>query len=156
MNRHKTFRGQVAVCLLAAATALALSAPVLYAQDEAAEPPREKPPAVRAAKLSLQYAVMCESVKDYKPQNPGIVFSISIGRVTCFTSFDSVPKKMFISHKWYFRDRLITKMERVLKPPNWSTVSSIQLREADKGPWRVEIVDPSGRILRVLRFSITD
>ncbi len=146
----------MAICLLAAATALAFTAPALPAQDQAGASLKNGPPASPGKKLSLRYAVMCESVKGYKPQNPGIVFSISIGRVTCFTSFDSVPKKMFISHKWYFRDRLITKMERILKPPNWSTVSSIQLREADKGPWRVEIVDPSGRILRVLRFSITD
>jgi hypothetical protein len=43
-----------------------------------------------------------------------------------------------------------------LKPPRWSTFSSIQLREADKGPWRVEIVDEKDRLHKTLRFSITD
>ena len=156
MNRHKRLIEGVAICLLAAATTLAFTVPALPAQDRAGAPLKNGPQASSGKKLSLRYAVMCESVKGYKPLNPGIAFSISIGRVTCFSSFDPVPKKMFISHKWYFRDRLITKMERVLNPPKWATVSSIQLREADKGPWRVEIVDPSGRILRVLRFSITD
>ena len=146
----------MAACLLSVVGVLCLMAPVVRAQDGAGAPPKAAAPARPAKKLSLRYAAMCEGVKNYKPINPGIVFSIRIGRVTCFTAFDSVPRKVFIGHKWYFRDRLITTMERVLKPPNWSTVSSIQLREADKGPWRVEIVDPTGRIMRVLRFSITD
>jgi len=146
----------MAACLLSVVGFLCLSVPVTRAQDDAGAPTNAAAPARPAKKLSLRYAVMCEGVKNYKPLNPGIVFSIRIGRVTCFTAFDSVPKKVFIGHKWYFRDRLITTMERVLKPPNWSTVSSIQLREADRGPWRVEVVDPTGRIMRVLRFSITD
>jgi hypothetical protein len=49
-----------------------------------------------------------------------------------------------------YRKRLI------LKPPRWASVSSIKLREADKGPWRVEIRDAEGRLLATLRFSITD
>jgi len=38
----------------------------------------------------------------------------------------------------------------------WSTYSQIQLRETDKGPWRVEISDQNGKVFDVLRFSITD
>ncbi len=156
MHRSETIRLRTAVCLLSALGVLGLTAPATAASDNTGAPAKAAPAAASAGKLSLRYAVMCEGVRDYKPFNPGIVFSIRIGRVTCFTAFDSVPRKVFIGHRWYFHDRLITTMERVLKPPNWSTVSSIQLREADKGPWRVEIVDPSGRIMRVLRFSITD
>jgi hypothetical protein len=40
--------------------------------------------------------------------------------------------------------------------PLWAAASSIQLREADKGPWQVEISDNSGKILKVLMFSIVD
>jgi hypothetical protein len=155
MDRNRTVIKLTAVCLLVAIGVLTPAIPALKAQDET-RAPLKKGAAAPPGKLSLGYAVMCESVKEYKPYNPGIVFSIDIGRVTCFSAFNAVPKKMFISHKWYFRDRLSTRMERVLKPPSWATVSSIQLREADKGPWRVEIVDPSGKTLRVLRFSITD
>ena len=31
-----------------------------------------------------------------------------------------------------------------------------QLREADRGTWRVEITDKEGNIFKILRFSITD
>jgi len=99
---------------------------------------------------------MCESIKDYSPINTAIIFSIEIGKISCFTSFDPVPKEMNIYQKWFHMDKLSTKKKLILKPPRWSTFSSIQLREADKGPWRVEITDNEENILKTLRFSIVD
>ena len=107
-------------------------------------------------RLTLVQAVMCEGIKDYNPQNQAVVFSVTIGTVSCFTSFDPVPEDMFIYHKWFHSDRLSTKIKLFLQVPRWSTFSSIQLRQADKGPWRVEVTDQEGTILQVLRFSITD
>jgi hypothetical protein len=53
-------------------------------------------------------------------------------------------------------DELSAKIKLTLNPPRWATRSSIQLRETDKGPWRVEIVDAEDKVLYTLRFSITD
>ena len=107
-------------------------------------------------KLTLVEATMCERIKAYIPQNQAIVFSMTIGKVSCFTSFDPVPEKTFIYHKWFHRDKPSTRIKLSLQPPCWSTFSSIQLREADKGPWRVEVIDQEGNILDIIRFSITD
>ena len=112
--------------------------------------------AVTPLKLTLTTHVMCEGVKDYTPVNPSVVFSIGIGKVSCFTIFDPVPESTYIYHKWFHKDKLSTRKTLFLNPPRWSTYSSIQLRETDKGPWRVEIVDRKGNILGILRFSITD
>ena len=116
----------------------------------------ESSPTVADEKLTLVQAAMCEGIKDYNPYNGAVVFSRTIGKVSCFTSFDPVPEKMFIYQNWFHRDRLSTKIKLFLQPPRWSTFSSIQLREADKGPWRVEVTDQGGKLLHVLRFSITD
>lgn len=105
---------------------------------------------------ALVQAVTCEGVKDYAPLNPGVVFPTSIGKVVCFTSFDPVPQKTVVYHNWFHRDELSNKQRLTLQTPRWSSFSSIQLRESDKGPWRVEITDSTGRLLKVLRFSITD
>ena len=107
-------------------------------------------------KLTLVDATMCEGIKEYIPQNQAIVFSVTIGKVSCFTSFDPVPEKTFIYHDWFYRDELSTRIKLSLQPPCWSTFSSIQLREADKGPWRVEVIDHEGNIFSVLSFSVTD
>lgn len=108
------------------------------------------------AELTLAEATMCESVQNLAPRNPAVVFSISAGSVSCFTRFDPVPETTAVYHKWYKRDRLSTTQRLTLEPPKWRTYSSIYLREADKGPWRVEIEGPKGEILEVLRFSITE
>jgi hypothetical protein len=117
-------------------------------ENARAHPTPEKP--------ALVQAEMCQEIEGYSPLNPAIVFSIEIGKVSCFTSFDPVSEEMYIYQKWYHKDKLSTQKKLLLKPPRWSTFSSIQLREADKGPWRVEITDHEGGIIRVLRFSITD
>ncbi|MBI5592802.1 MAG: DUF2914 domain-containing protein [Deltaproteobacteria bacterium] len=109
-----------------------------------------------ADKLTLSSAVMSEDVQDHQPLNEGVVFSIGIGRVFCYTRFDVVPEKTYITHNWYNRDNLSTKIKLPLQPPRWTTYSAIQLRESDKGPWRVEVTDSGGRILQVLRFSVTE
>ncbi len=106
--------------------------------------------------LSLDQAVMCESLRDYAPVNQAVVFSMEIGKIYCFTSFDYIPQKTVIYHNWYRADSLVTTKRLTLQPPEWSTFSSIQLREVDKGPWRLEIKNEAKEILRIVRFSVTD
>jgi hypothetical protein len=109
-----------------------------------------------AVQPTLARAVMCESIEAYAPVNPAVVFSIERGRIFCFTEFDPVPRKTFIHHRWYRRDSLITAKRLTINPPRWSSFTSVQLRDADKGPWRVEVVDEKGILMHTLRFSITD
>jgi hypothetical protein len=123
-------------------------------QDAEISPPNPaaEPPPV----LTLKTAVMCEKIQNFDPVYPAVVFSISTERIICYNLFDPVPDQTVIFHKWYRKDTLSKRTRLTLKPPRWATFSSILLREGDKGPWRVEIADETGKILRVLRFSITD
>ena len=106
--------------------------------------------------MELVQAVMCESIENFKPVNPAVVFSISQGEVFCFSDFDPVREKTDIFHKWFKRDKLIFTMRLTLSPPKWSSFSKIQIRDADKGPWRVEIQDETNRVLKTLRFGMSD
>jgi len=106
--------------------------------------------------LQLSEAVICETLESFKPLNPSVVFSVKTGSVMCFTAFEHVPEETSIFHDWIRQDKLVFRKKLILKTPRWSSVSSIQLREADKGSWRVEIRDADGNFLRILRFSITD
>lgn len=113
-------------------------------------------PANSKSQLNLVRAVMSEGMQGSVPQYPAIVFSISLGKVFCFTDFDPVHEKTFINHNWYFREQKRASVKLTLNPPRWATFSTVQIRETDKGPWRVEITDPQGNILKILRYSITD
>lgn len=104
----------------------------------------------------LKKAGMFEDIRNGQPVNQGVVFSSGLGSVVCYTDFDPVHERTFIYHKYYFRDRLSSRIKLALNPPRWATHSRIQLRETDKGPWRVEITDEAGTIIHVIRFSITD
>lgn len=132
----------IAAALVVAAATSALSAEAL--------------PAVADGPLSLARAVMCEYIEGYEPQHVASVFSIDAGKISCFTTFDGIQTFTHALHKWYRRDSLITTKRLTLKPPSWSTYSSIQLREADKGPWRVEIWSARNQLLQILRFSVID
>jgi hypothetical protein len=106
--------------------------------------------------LKMTRSAMCEEVKDGLPLNEGITFSTDLGKISCYTEFDPVPERTIIYHYWYFKDILSTKRKLILNPPRWSAFSQIQLRETEKGPWRVDITDEEGNILQTLRFSIID
>ena len=149
--RHKTIRYRLCISLF-----VLFCVDLFLASQSLPQIDENSSPAPAAERLALVRAVMCEGIKEYKPHDQAVVFSVTIGKVSCFTSFDPVPEEMFIYQNWFHRDRLSTKIKLFLQPPRWSTFSSIQLREADKGPWRVEITDEGGNMLHVLRFSITD
>jgi hypothetical protein len=105
---------------------------------------------------TLARAVMCEAIAGYEPAYVSVVFSVNSGKISCYTAFDNIPAATQTTHRWYRRDDLVTTKRLALKPPRWATYSSIQLREADKGPWRVEIFNEKDKLLRTLRFSVTD
>ena len=109
-----------------------------------------------AQRPKLSSATMCERVDNLSPTRAGIVFSVANGQVCCYSSFDPVPQPTLIYHRWFHRDELSTQTRLRVYPPKWATYSVIQLRETDKGPWRVEITDQNGRVFNVLRFSIAD
>ena len=104
----------------------------------------------------LVEAIMCEKIVSQIPVNPSAVFSVAINNAYCFTTFQEIPEKTVVWHRWYRKDTLVTKIRLVIEPPRWSTFSGITLRETDKGPWRVEITDKDGKVFSVKRFSIAD
>ena len=73
-----------------------------------------------------------------------------------YTLFDEIKEDSAIYHRWLFHDKPVAKFKLFLKAPRWATYSSIQLREADKGPWRVEIRDSNNKLLKTIRFSIVN
>jgi hypothetical protein len=127
--------------------AFVLTAPAAVWSQEASAP---------SAGPTLVKAVMCESIQELTPVNQAVVFSIDLGRISCFTEFDQVVERTVIYHKWYHKGDLISAKQLSLNPPRWSSFSSMQLRNIDKGPWQVDITDENSNVMKTLRFSITD
>ena len=135
------------ICFVCVAACLFMHQPLL---------PVKHVGSVYAAQLELFQALMAEDIFSNAPRNPTAVFSVKQKKAVCFTSFSHVPQKLIIYHNWYHRDVPSAKIRLTLKPPRWSTYSSIELNKTDIGPWRVEITDESENVLEVLRFSVTE
>ena len=50
--------------------------------------------------LTLRRAVICERVKEFAPEKQAVVFSVTTGKIFCYTHFDPVPEKTDIYHSW--------------------------------------------------------
>jgi len=136
---------------------LATAGFVLLISDRSfSQPNKTTVPSGSSSELKMVRSVMCEDVKDNEPVNEGLIFSSDLGKISCFTEFDPVPERTAIYHNWYFKDNLSTRRKLVLTPPRWSVFSQIQVRETEKGPWRVDIMDEDGKTLQTLRFSVTE
>ena len=127
-----------------------------YSSLTLAQDQEEVLPVKSPQELTLIQAVMCEGLRGIVPLNEAEVFSIRREKIHCFFDFAPVPEKTSIRVSWYLRDVRRLNRRYTLYPPKWSVEDSIQLRDADKGPWRVEVRDADGNILEILRFSITD
>ena len=126
--------------LVASAAALFFLPAAVFARDE----------------LRLAAAYMCEQITDAGPESRAVVFSAAEGKIFCFCYFETVPEKTTIYHDWYHGDRLVARRRLTPEPPVWKGYSTMQLRETDKGPWRVEILGADGRRFDAVRFSVTD
>jgi hypothetical protein len=104
----------------------------------------------------LSSATVCEVISGGKPKYDAVVFSSSVKKIYCYTLFNDVKNEGFIYHVWFFRDKLISKVKLKVKPPIWATFSRIYIRESDIGPWRVDILDETGKIIDVIRFSVVE
>lgn len=99
---------------------------------------------------------LCEAVMEGAPSGQAVAFSVSRGTACCYTLFDEIKEDTFVYHRWLFRDKPASNFKLSVKQPRWATFSSIQFRDDDKGPWKVEIRDASSRLIRTVRFSVVD
>lgn len=136
---------------------IALAAVILLAGSLCAGEEKENVAGLKKKdKLVVVRAQTCEKMSNLQPVNQTAVFSVARDKAFCFAEIEGIVTTTHIYHNWIRRDNHVAGIKLVVKPPRWSTVSSISLRETDKGPWRVEITDMNGNILKTLRFSVVD
>lgn len=137
----------MALALFGATAPLPAKAQDMFPENgEFAEPPG----------LMLGHASVSEAVRNRIPINETIVISANLEKMYCFTDFFSVTERTVIYHNWFRKDQRYARVKLSVRPPRWATYSSVRLAENLKGPWRVEITDSGGNVMRTLRFSVID
>ncbi len=135
---------------------VALAALLLPLPSAGQEPGAVRLAAVQRPQLIIGDSAACEEVRNGMPEHAAAAFSADLKRVYCYTDFTSVREKTVTYHNWYLRDKLKASVKLALQPPRWSTYSTLQLRDAEKGPWRIEVTDEEGNLLKTLYFSVID
>ena len=85
--------------------------------------------------------------------NPGSSFSVSIGRLYCFTKIIGATEHVTITHVWYFGDVERARIPLSVRAASWRTNSSKIIQAFEVGNWRVEVLDPEGNILEIISFE---
>lgn len=100
--------------------------------------------------LVIDQFVLSEDVIEREPVNIRQAFYSDQGQAFCFARISNSAELITLSFKWYFEDELYFEFDaKVGTSPHWRTYSSVTLRT---GLWRVELVDPDGKVLREIRF----
>lgn len=121
--------------------------------EEAPEAVEEKS-AVIMSDILVEEAVICKSVEDRTPIEPGDVFPKEIENIYCFTRIVGVEGEREVVHNWYYNDNLVAEVTLFVGSPNWRTFSSKAILPEYSGDWKVEVVLKNGELLKQIMFVI--
>ena len=154
-NLFRTAFVLVCICLFLVVTAQAqqeqASEPAQAQQEMAAEPAQAQQ---EAPALMVESAAICEDVVDREPVGAGNSFSVSVGRLFCFTKIVGAGTDADITHAWYFGDIERARVVLTVKSSSWRTYSSKILQAHEIGPWHVDVLDESGNVLDTIDFEV--
>ena len=107
-------------------------------------------------KLVVIQTLACKKVKNNQPLYPGRRFPTDIGRVYCHTLFNNNSgKHSDIYHIWYMNGSLKAKVRiRVRDGKEIPAFSHREIKNNDKGTWKVEITDSDKKILDTVIFEV--
>lgn len=105
--------------------------------------------------LEVTDAAICEDVVDRTPVAAGTSFSVSVGRLYCFTKIVGAQTPTTVTHIWYFGDTERARIELKVGAASWRTKSSKIIRTHEFGSWHVDVIDADGNVLRTLQFFLT-
>ena len=104
--------------------------------------------------LYVKSAVLAKNVVEREPISIVQSYELSDDEAWCFTRIHNTKGLLNIHFKWYHEDGLYTQMKtKIGESESWRTYSNVELKE---GSWRVEIVGPEGKVLKEIRFNVSD
>jgi hypothetical protein len=110
--------------------------------------------AQQGVKLAVDEMVFCTGVQDRRPVGADTAFASSVGNVYCFVRIVGGTDTSSVDHVWYYNGKEMTGITLPVRSASWRTWSSKKIDPAWEGTWRVDIVSPSGEVLKSREFVI--
>ena len=108
-----------------------------------------------AGQFQVATAAVCRDVVNREPVDAGTRFPLSVGKLSCFTKITGVEGSSKIAHVWYLGDKERFRIDLAVNGPIWRTFTTKAIRPGDAGSWRVDILDPTGAVLKSVPFEVT-
>lgn len=103
--------------------------------------------------IEVTEAVICRDVQDREPVGASDSFPADVGKVWCWSKIRD-GEGTVIRHTYYHRDTEMAVVELPIRSALFRTYSSKKVVPGWTGPWRVDITDEQGNLLRSLTFTI--
>jgi hypothetical protein len=114
-------------------------------------------PAIKAEQadgLEVIRGAICRDVVDREPVDAGTQFAPSVGKLYCFTQITGAQGPTEVFHVWYFAETERARVSLSVNGSSWRTYSSKIIQSHEIGGWRVDVLDPEGKVLETLLFEI--
>ncbi len=114
-------------------------------------------PAIKAEQadgLEVIRGAICRDVVDREPVDAGTQFAPSVGKLYCFTQITGAQGPTEVFHVWYFAETERARVSLSVNGSSWRTYSSKIIQSHEIGDWRVDVLDPEGKVLETLLFEI--
>ena len=105
--------------------------------------------------LNVATAVISKNIVDRQPVEPGSSFSVSVGRLFCYSKVTNIQSSTQIYHVWYYGDTERARVALNVNPPNWRTYSSKIIQAHEIGKWHVKILDDASNLMQDIEFDLT-
>jgi hypothetical protein len=104
--------------------------------------------------LKVDEMVFCTAVQDRVPSGADTAFASIVENVYCFVKVNGAADTTAITQVWYYQDREVARVELAVKSSSWRTWSTKKIPPEWQGNWRVDVLSPTGDVLKSSEFAI--
>ncbi|MGM0418991.1 MAG: DUF2914 domain-containing protein [Thermodesulfobacteriota bacterium] len=107
------------------------------------------------AVLSVNEMEFGTDIVDRSLVGKGDNFSASLEKIYCYTEVSNPGEPVQISHVWYYNDQKVGEVYLNIGTSSaWRTWSSKKILKSWTGQWKVEVLSPSGEVLKSKDFIV--
>jgi len=103
--------------------------------------------------LKVTELAVCREIVDRGCDSEGRTFGADVENVAFLTKIEGATGEAFVHHVWSFEGKEVRRVRLPLKASPYRTWSAKRVKD-QPGRWKVEILDPIGRSLGVVDFTV--
>jgi hypothetical protein len=111
------------------------------------------PGAVDVSPLKVTEMAVCREIVDRGCDSEGRTFGPDVESVALLTRVEGATGEAFVFHLWSFEGKEIQRVRLPVRAASYRTWSKKWVKD-QPGRWRVEVLDPIGRSLGVVDFTV--